>query len=148
MGLKNLRQGCAGVLLICSLAACGGDASDEPAAAASGGHHQRGGTITVGEQVFTFVPSIQCSVYPGNVVSIAGHATEDESAEITIDYTPDGDGPTGVTIGTDSRPGSWFSIGETLHFEIDGRHVRGTTTFSEYRGGNGRNEKGSFDISC
>jgi hypothetical protein len=147
MGLKQWGRGIAGVLLACTLAACGSDAADTPVAQASGSH-QRGGTITVGEQVFTFVPSIQCSIYPGNVVSIAGHAAEDESTEITIDYAPDGNGPTGVTIGTDGRAGSWFAIGETLHFDIDGRHVSGSATFSEYRGGNGKTAPGSFDIDC
>ena len=147
MGLKQLRRGFAGILLACTLAACGSDAADTPAAQPSGSH-QRGGTITVGERVFTFVPSIQCSVYPGKVVSIAGHAAEDENLEITIDYTPDGDGPTSVTIGTDGRPGSWFAIEETLHFDIDGRHVSGSATFSEYRGGNGKTAPGSFDIDC
>lgn len=108
----------------------------------------RGGTITVGEQLFTFVPSIQCSVYPNNQVNIAGHTAEDESLEVTIDYYPENDGPIGVILGTDGRDGSWFSSRETTKFEIDGRQVRGTTTFSEFRSGNGKSAEGSFEISC
>ncbi|MGA8203158.1 MAG: hypothetical protein WB812_01490 [Woeseiaceae bacterium] len=149
MRSKRSRQYCAGLLLAWTIGAagCGSDAADGRSAPETSAH-ERGGTITVGEQVFTFVPSIQCSVYPGNVVSIAGHAAEDESTEITIDYAPDGDGPTAASIDTDGRPGSWFSIRETLQFDIEGRHVRGIATFSEYSGGTGKTAPGSFDIGC
>ena len=108
----------------------------------------RGGTLTVADRTYSVVPSVQCSVYPNNQVNIAGHAAEDESLEVTIDFYPDGDGPSGVTLGTDGREGSWFSMRETLQWRIDAQRVSGTATFSEYRGGMGKTAEGSFDISC
>ena len=104
---------------------------------------KRGGTFTVGKQTWTLVPSTQCSIYPGNVVSIAGHAEEDPSLEIIIDYG----GPDGARIGPDSVSG-WQAMPETLIIEIDGRHVHGEATFSEFFGGRGDKAEGSFDVDC
>ena len=69
-------------------------------------------------------------------------------SEITIDYYPDGDGPIGATLGDDRREGSWFALRETINWQVDGRKVHATATFSEYRGGNGKKAEGSFTISC
>jgi len=107
----------------------------------------RGGTITVGEQNWTIVSSTQCSIYPGNVVSIAGHAAEDTSLEIVIDYTTQR-GPVGVSVGSDRREGSWFAVKDSLQWQIEERQVSGTATFSEFRSGNGKTAEGSFEISC
>ena len=139
-------------IIACAIAAgCGVESNSgegQTSAAQASSSYSRGGTITVGEQSFTFVPSIQCSVYPNNQVNIAGHTAEDESLEVTIDYYPENDGPIGVILGTDGRDGSWFSSRESTKFEIDGRQVRGTTTFTEFRGGNGKSAEGSFEIRC
>lgn len=42
----------------------------------SGTNRARTGVIEIGGETWTLVPAIQCSVYPGPVVSIAGHAIE------------------------------------------------------------------------
>jgi hypothetical protein len=139
------------LLFACAVAAgCGWDSnpgvgptSDDQASSSN----SRGGTITVGEQTWTFVPSIQCSIYAGNLVSIAGHAAEDPSLEIVIDYTTQR-GPVGVSVGADRREGSWFAVRDSLQWQIEGQQVRGTATFSEFRGGSGKSAEGSFDISC
>lgn len=105
----------------------------------------RSGTLTVGEASWTFLPSTQCSIYPGNVVSIAGHAAEDPSVEIVIDYG----GPTGVTIGTYGREPWWQAVRDTIEVEIEGRRrIGGTATFEVFRNGAKETAEGSFDISC
>ena len=43
---------------------------------------ERGGTITIGADTWKIVPSMQCSVYPGNVVAIAGHAEGERKLEV------------------------------------------------------------------
>ena len=59
--------------------ACGDDAGDSAGAASSPASDERGGTVTVGETTWTFVPSMQCGVYPNGQVNISGHAAEDQS---------------------------------------------------------------------
>ena len=141
------------LIITCALAVagCGTDgeqSSEEPGGTAqSSKSNTRGGTVTVGEQSWTFVPSIQCSIYPGNVVSIAGHAAEDPMLEITIDYDAER-GPVQVVVGTDGRDGSWFAKRDTLRIEIEGRNFSGTATFTEFRGGAGQTASGSFNIDC
>jgi hypothetical protein len=126
---------------------CGADNSGAPAASttsAAQAASKRGGTITVADETWTLVSSISCVVYPGPVVNIAGHAAEDPSLEIVIDWG----GPNQARIAeSDSGPG-WHAIRETLEVEVDGKKVRGRATFSEYFSGTGKRADGSFDIQC
>lgn len=107
---------------------------------------QRGGSIRVGEQTWTIVPSIQCRVFPGGIVSIAGHAESDPKLEIVIDVDPHG--PTGVRIGADGGSVSWNTVRETLKIEVKGKQVKGTATFSVYSGGAGERAEGEFRVDC
>jgi hypothetical protein len=131
-----------------SIAGCGGPdggngGSASPVASQSAGQ-QRGGTITVGEESWTIVPSISCSVYPGDVVHIAGHAEENAELEIVIDWG----GPNQARIAeSDSGPG-WHAIRDTLAVQVDGKTVKGSATFSEYFGGAGERADGSFEVNC
>jgi hypothetical protein len=104
---------------------------------------ERGGTIIVGEDSWTLVPAVQCSVYPGDVVSIAGHAAEDPSLEITIDYG----GPNQLVIGS-GRDALWYAKQDTIQIEIEGKRVRGTATFTQYSSGTGESREGSFYVQC
>ncbi len=105
---------------------------------------QKGGTLTVGDESWTIMPAIQCSVYPGNVVSIAGHAAGNPELEIVIDWG----GPNQARIAeSDSGPG-WHAIRDTLKVEIDGKAVRGTATFSQFATGTGKTAAGSFEVNC
>ena len=137
--------------LACAIAAGCSDGNNsgggQSSVAQSSANATRGGTIAVGEQTWTIVPSTQCSIYPGNVVSIAGHAAEDPSLEIVIDDTTER-GPVGVSVGADRREGSWFAVRDTLQWQIEGQQVSGTATFRETRGGNGKSADGSFEIKC
>lgn len=128
--------------LLLALAAAGCGADDKPGQESPG--ISRGGTMTVGDQIWTIVPSTQCSIYPGNVVSIAGHAAEDPSLEIVIDFG----GPTGASIGNESTAVSWIALRDTLKIEIDGNRIRGTATFNQYVTGTGLSAEGSFDVTC
>jgi len=105
---------------------------------------QRGGAITVGEQSWTIILSTQCSVYPGPIVNIAGHAKDNPSLEIVIDYG----GPTGARIDNDGSAEGWHAIRETLKVEIDGKRIQGTATFNKMSGGSGDSAEGSFDVQC
>lgn len=105
--------------------------------------NERGGTITVGNQTWTFVPAMSCSIYPNGIVNLAGHAAEDPTLEITIDYG----GPNQITVG-EGREAIWHAMPDTLEIELDGRHVQGTATFNEYLTGTGESAQGLFDINC
>jgi hypothetical protein len=139
---------------------CGGDSGDgqldsvtaqeattAPAAQkAAPQKRQRGGTITVGEQTWTIVPSVQCGVYPGDVVAIAGHAESDKQLEIVIDNDPGG--RSGVSVGSERGAVSWHAVRDTLRIEVNGKQVRGTATFSAFLGGSGATAPGEFEVNC
>ncbi|HEX7719952.1 MAG TPA: hypothetical protein VF389_09105 [Woeseiaceae bacterium] len=138
----------AAILVALNVAGCGGPDGDNggstsPAGSQSAGQ-QRGGTITVGEESWTIVPSISCSIYPGNIVNIAGHAAENTELEIVIDWG----GPNQVRIAEhDSAPG-WYAVEETLDVQVDGKTVKGSATFGEHFGGGGEQADGSFEVTC
>ena len=104
---------------------------------------ERGGSIKVGETTWTIVPTIQCAVFPGDVVNIAGHAASDPDLEIVIDYN----GPTGVRIGGEGGI-SWYALQDTLAVKIDGKRVQGTATFNTEMSGTGQSATGIFEVNC
>jgi hypothetical protein len=137
------------VALLFSVTACGsGNDTGSQAVNASAPAAQRGGTITVGETTWTVVPATQCSVYPGNVVAIAGHLADDPGVEVIIDRFSDGPGDGGARIGPETGDNSWHAMPDTLVFAIDGKRVRGTATFNRYFSGTGDSAEGSFDVNC
>jgi hypothetical protein len=107
---------------------------------------KRGGTITVGDETWTFVPSTQCSVYPGNLVSIAGHAKEDESVEIVIDASDEWAG--GVRVGKDGTDTSWHAVPDSIAVTIENKRVMGTASFATSSYSVEAVAEGSFDIEC
>lgn len=134
------------IALVFTMAGCGSADDAGGGQQASAPAPQRGGTITVGETTWTIVPATQCSIYPGNVVSIAGHAANDPDLEIIIDRFGEGKG--GVRIGSETGDNSWHAMPDTLKFEIDGKRVRGSATFNRYFTGTGNSTMGSYDINC
>lgn len=70
-------------------------------------HPDRGETWTVD-------PSMQCSVFPGPIVNIAGYAAEDDSIEVVIDYG----GPTRVRVGGGDGPVSGHAVRNTIDIDI------------------------------
>ena len=135
------------VLLTLSLAGCGDSDAGQDATPEAGAQPtpttQRGGTITVGGSSWTIVPATQCSVYSGSVVNIAGHAAEDESLEIVIDYG----GPNQVRIGEGSGA-IWHAVPGSIEMQIEGRRVTGSANFTEQFGGAGTPATGSWDVGC
>ena len=107
----------------------------------------RTGVIEIDGETWALVPAVQCSVYPGPVVSIAGHAAEDEAIEIVIDYDAQG-GPVGVRVEKFNTTPSWSAGRDDLSFEIDGKHVKGEGSFTEFVGGSSRKAQGKFDVTC
>lgn len=142
------------LITVCAFSAFGCNADSDgktsstaeaPGAAQTAGKTSRGGTIKIGDDSWTLVPSTQCSIYPGNVVSIAGHAAEDPSIEIVIDYG----GPTGITIGEYGTEPWWQNAPDSLEVEIEGRSkFRGSATFNVFKVGSQETAEGSFDITC
>ena len=108
--------------------------------------NQRGGIVTVGDRTWKIVPSVQCSVYPGDVVAVAGHAESAPDLEIVIDNDPNG--RSGVRVGGEGQAVSWYSVPDTLQMTIDGKQVQGSATFSVYLGGAGETAQGTFKVDC
>lgn len=150
-----------GVLLIASVTTgCdGGDSASEAAAPAAGSQQAppvtattnsagaRTGTVEIDGETWTIVPTIQCSVYPGPVVSVAGHAANNESIEITLDYSPD-DGLVGATVEKSDGTLSWVAMGEQVTFDVDGDHIQGEGRFTWHGPGAAREAQGKFDLRC
>lgn len=124
----------------------GASQGERAAAASPPQKSQRGGSVTVGDQTWILVPAIQCGVYPGDVVAIAGHAASDPDLEIVIDNDPNG--RSGVSIGGDRQAVSWHSTRESLQMKINGKQVQGSATFSTGYGGSGKTEQGTFKVDC
>jgi len=133
-----------------TIAGCGNDAKS--GAGANGAEapveSSRGGTITVGDKSWTFIPAGQCSVFPNNQVNMWGHAKADPAFEIVVDYFPDGDGPIGLAGGEYAAMGSWRTVRESMQFDINGRQVRGSGTFTVITEQGQKSVEGSFDITC
>ncbi|HEX5693820.1 MAG TPA: hypothetical protein VFY00_04275 [Arenimonas sp.] len=89
---------------------------------------------------------VQCSVGPGPVVSIAGHAAEDEAVEIVVDYHGT-EGPTGVSV---TKPGGtvdWTAYA-SMNFQIERQRVQGAGYFTGTMRGIQKQAHGRFDIDC
>ncbi|MGI9331179.1 MAG: hypothetical protein ACR2QB_10745 [Gammaproteobacteria bacterium] len=138
------------------LTACGGEEAAAPASAGSAPapeaapasapamqQAERGGTITVGEESWVLVPKF-CSVYPGPIVNIAGHAKDDPSLEIVIDHG----GPNQIVIGSGGREALWYAMKDTIKVAVDGKKVQGTASFNRDMNGLGDGAEGSFEINC
>ena len=103
------------------------------------------GTITVGASSWRIVPAIQCSIFPGNMINIAGYAADDPNLEIVIDYN----GPTGVRIGGEADSAvTWHAQQHTIAIQIDGKRVQGTASFNTDMSGAGASAEGSFEVDC
>jgi len=107
------------------------------------------GTVTIGDESWGVVPSVQCSFTDASgipVVSIAGHAASDESIEITIDFDPRDTGLTLTVKGAGEDP-SWTAINETFTTHVGGTRISGEGTFSNAPIGADTAE-GSFEVAC
>lgn len=104
------------------------------------------GTITVGERNWELVPSIQCGVYPGPMVAIAGHAAGNPDIEITIDYDPSSGFVEAKVTGGDENL-NLSSRDDDLSVDVSGRTVSGHGSFRSGWGG-GAGTDGSFKVEC
>lgn len=110
------------------------------------GADNNAGTIRVGEQSWTLVPSIQCGVYPGPMVAIAGHAAGKPDIEITIDYDPSSDFVEAKVTGGDEEM-NLSARDDDLSVDVNGKTVTGTGSFRSGWGA-GPVTEGSFRIDC
>ncbi|HSH44094.1 MAG TPA: hypothetical protein VK973_18365, partial [Arenicellales bacterium] len=129
-------------------------AESEPDEAASGqpAAESRGGTITVGDRTWTVVPSTQCSIYPGDIVMIAGHTADNGEIEVVIDHDPSSKLVSAYIQGPDNSP-YWIAEDDAISFVIEGKTVSASGTFSVGLGGRveegqPRELEGSLEIRC
>lgn len=108
----------------------------------------RTGRIVIGDQSWTLVPATQCSIYPGPVIAIAGHAAENEAIEISIDF----DGGTGglIQASVENPDGSlgWRSTDDSLSIGVEGGLVTGKANFTSHAGGSATTVEGTFEVNC
>lgn len=106
----------------------------------------RTGSIEINGQAWTVVPAIQCGVYPGPVVAIAGHAAEDEAIEITIDY--DSGGLVQAAVENPDGSLAWRSSDGSLSVSVEGGVVTGKANFTSNSGGSTATGQGTFKVNC
>lgn len=137
-------------VMVAMATACGrdepssADAGAEPAAQAAA--PASAGFIEIDGQTWTVVPDVQCSVYPGPVVAIAGHAAEDKGTRIVVDFSLP-DGPTGVSVIPSNGTTEWHAE-SAMNFDITGKRVRGAGYFAGSLRGAMRQAEGRFEITC
>jgi hypothetical protein len=156
----KLATRCFGALAIVAAAAgCQGEDSasgaaaqpaNEPAtqapAPARTADAARTGSIEIDGQAWNVVPAIQCGIYPGPVVAIAGHAAEDEAIEITIDY--DSGGLIQAAVENPDGSLAWRSSDGSLSVSVEGDVVTGRANFTSSAGGSTATEQGTFKVNC
>lgn len=107
----------------------------------------RTGTIEIDGTTWTVVPAIQCDVFPGPVAYVAGHAAEDESIEIAIDYNP-GDRIVGVSVERTDGTLVWRAGEAAVTFDVRGQTIKGEGDFTWPMAGEIRTAKGKFEVRC
>lgn len=105
--------------------------------------NERGGVIVVGDERWTLVPQI-CQVVGRELISIIGHAKEDQSVVLSINS----DNSSSIIVSNDDDI-HWRAAKETFDVKkVEGRHVVGTAVFIEGYTHDGKSMPGSFDVSC
>lgn len=104
------------------------------------------GTITIDGRTWNVIADVQCSVTAGPVVSIAGHAAEDEAVEILIDYNGNQE-PTGVSVKKPDGSVDWTAYA-SMNFQIERQRVQGSGYFTGMSGGAQTQASGQFDVDC
>ncbi len=134
------------------LAACGEDASDSTVAAeapatttsAPGESGPRSAEATIGGELYLLDPAVQCGIFPGPTVAIAG-TVEGTDTEFVIDYDPTNDF---VQMRIGESPGDevyWQARNEAIEFTVEGETVRGTGEFSDEQG---NQASGVVEVTC
>ena len=139
----------AALFVIASMATGCGQGDQAPASAqppAAAPEPAPAGFIEIDGQTWTVVPDVQCSVFPGPVVAIAGHAAEDKGTEIVVDFNLP-DGPTGVSVIPSNGTTEWHAE-SAMNFDITGKRVRGAGYFAGSLRGATRQAQGRFEITC
>jgi len=133
-----------GSLLIATFAG-GCQQAPEPAPTEATGPH-KAGTITIDGRTWDVIADVQCSVFPGPVVSIAGHAADDKAVEIVIDYAG-AEGPTGVSVKKPDGTVDWTAYA-SMNFQIERQRAQGSGYFTGMSGGAQTQAAGQFDVDC
>jgi hypothetical protein len=123
------------------------DEGEEASSDDSSGSDAGVGTVTIGDETWTVIPSGQCEATDEGgipVFSIAGHADGDEVLEIVIDFDPRDTGLQMTVMGGASDPG-WTAIDADFVVSAGGTHISGEGNFEDPTG---NTAEGSFDVRC
>lgn len=146
--MKSLSYSTIVLMLMISIvaASCGGGDEQNSAGQSSSGANKsgRGGTIIIGDQSWEFVPSLQCGIYAGNLVTLSGHSATDSETEIVVDYDVNSK-LKGIRIGPERGDQTWKAVGSTIAAEIKGNKFSGTAGF---RRGYAEVVVGEFKFEC
>lgn len=124
------------------------DEEDEDASSSDSSGSDAGvGTVNVGDETWTVIPSGQCEATDEGgipVFSIAGHADGDEALEIVIDFDPRDTGLQMNVMGAGGDPG-WTAVDANFVVTAGGNHISGEGDFEDPTG---NTVEGSFDVRC
>lgn len=147
--MTHLIKAC-GLLALVSLAgACqraGEPADAAPATPPEASAPGPAGTIVIDGRSWSVIADAQCSVGPGPVVAIAGHAADDEAVEIVIEYHGV-EGPTGASVKKADGSVDWTAYA-SMNFQIERQRVQGAGYFTGTMGGEQMQAAGQFDVDC
>ena len=142
------RHSLLGLILATTLAG-GCQQAEDPATSAGPSQPQaprKAGTITIDGRTWEVIADVQCSVLPGPVVAIAGHAADDEAVEIVIDYNGNQE-PTGASVKKPDGTVDWTAYA-SMNFQIERQRVQGSGYFTGMSGGAQTQAAGQFDVDC
>lgn len=149
MELMSIRTLSAVSFAVFAFTGCGdAEDADQPAqtgsATATSEASGPSGVMAIGDKRWDLIPNVQCSIYPGPIVNIAGHVKGQPDLEFVVDYG----GPTGARIGKFGEPDSWHASKESISIEIDGRTVRGAGSFGHTTPNATDRIEGEFTLDC
>ena len=148
--LRALPRLAAILALVLAFAACSGeavttdpgDATTTVAADTDMDAEPEGGSVRIGAETWDFVPTIQCSVFEGGPVAIAGSADGDPSVEIVFDRFEDGE----LSLRVSTADSEWTAAdGDFEEVSVEGSNVAGTATVREM---SGLEAEAEFTFSC
>ena len=147
--MNPMIKACGLVALVSLAGACqraGEPADAVPATPPEASAPRPVGTIVIDGRRWAVVADTHCSVAPGPVVSIAGHATDDEAVKIVIEYNGN-EGPTGVSVTKADGSVDWTAYA-SMNFQIERQRVQGAGYFTGTTGGVQQQAEGRFDVDC
>lgn len=140
------------IVLILAVSACGDDSAESTGAgdqlttttATPGQIVPESGEATIGDELYLLDPTVQCGIFPGPTVAIAG-IVEGTETEFVIDYDPSNDFDVMIVGESPGDEVYWQARNEAIEFSVEGQTVRGAGEFSD---GQGNQASGVVEVTC